>query len=611
MLFAEIVTAYNHNFPGIYAGENLLDIDIYFHNYNSKRHIFHFGGIDGDAICWDHNMSESRIAAALRGLIRTTGEFAHPVTNLIRVKKCIFTNSVRDISYVGKVAAVVLVIAVSLYSALAGTGMFAALDFMVRNDPPLLLPLTNLALFFVFISNILAVVFIGGSRILLFDKLIYYPIETWQSVAMEVITGMVEPLNLVFLPIYIAACFFPNNPLTPVTVISSFLLVLLFILLVSNISFLIRITVAVGSSFRSLRRTMAFAMFALTAAAFILIAHFGWYIATKEHVLAMSGILNYLPSGAWIDGIFGLGTANPVHHLLVSGIYLLWMNILVIWLNLRATPALKRLQFPRGSGEVGKGKNSFTRRVGLLGKDPLAKKNIIYALRSSRNLVRLSMFFALSLSFPVYYFLKSRRTVFSPQHEGLILLMTFVFLWEGLMTQCGSVFSNDYYGIVNYFFRPVSPEGILSSKRAVPKYLGISGALIILTTALLMRDDPISALVVGALVLLAEFTLIEAGLLLSVFLIKPASFRWSMSPGQFDIAAVSVFPSIPIAGTFAVAAYFIMTLRLTRVGEAAVLCTVLLLFIPFFRVRRRTDRIIGRILTNRKEKVIKRCRKMS
>ena len=536
-------------------------------------------------------------------------EFTLSLLSLARVKKNIFMNSVRDVGFVGRMAAVVLIIAASFYSALSGSGLLVAVKYVVRSDPSFLHPLVNLAMFLVFISNMLAVVLIGGSRVLLFDKLIYYPIDPWKGITLEVITGIMEPLNLIFLPLYIVACILPNNPFSAVTLLATIFLSLLFIFFVSNLTLLIRITVAMTASSKHVRRLMTAVMFALIILAFASIRFLGHYIATKEHVLTMSGVLSYFPSGAWVNGIFGLGSAHPIRQLLAAGIYLLWANFLALWLSRRITPVLKKRIFSLASAEEGNGKRPILGWLDRLRTSPLAKKNIIYALRSSRNLARLPLFLAFWFCFPAYYIFRYHPTTFRADHEGAVLLMVFWTQAVFLMTQCGSVFSSDYQGVVNYFFRPVSTGEILSSKKVVAKYAGILGAFMFMGAALFLRDDTVSSIALGVFVLLAEFVLIETGIFLSAYFIKPDPFRLSLSAGHFDSSVYSLLISIPIIAVFGLAMYFTMTLRLNIAGELAEMSAAVLLLLLSFKFQKSADKMIGTILINRKEKVIARCRK--
>ncbi len=608
MLFAEIITAYNHNFPGIYAGENLLDIDIYFHNYNPSRSIFHYRGIDGDAIYRDHRMPELRIADSLRVFTRTTGDFARSTAILVRLKKSIFMNAIRDVSFVGKVAVAVLVLIISMYSALAGSGLFAALNLMARRDPSLLLPLTDLVLFFIFISNVLAVVFIGGSRVLLFDKLVYYPIETWKGVSMEITTGMLEPLNLVFLPLYFAACFLPKNPFTPATVLGTLLLVFLFFMFVSGISLIARITLTAIASSRRMRRLFAPFMFALTSVALVSVRLFGRYIPTRGHILAVSGVLDYFPSGAFVNGIFAIGSSHEVRYLSLAIVYLVWANLVAAWLSVRTAPALKRRMFSRSSPESRNGRRPFPGWVAPLRLSPLAKKNIIYALRSSRNMVRTPILLFFWVYLPAYFLLNSHRTGFSAFHGGAVLLLVYWIQTVVLISYSGSVFSNDYHGIVNYFIRPVGTAAILSSKRTVAGYMALLGGIMFFALAMLLKDDAISSIVLGTMMLLAGFALIETGLLLSVYFVKPVPFRFSAAVGQIDASAYSLIVSLPVAGAFGAAMFLMMNLNRNLPAQIAGMFAEVILGLLFLRFRARFENSIGHILFNRKERVIAKCR---
>lgn len=510
------------------------------------------------------------------------------------IKRKILFNSFKKSDSVATLLTVFLLAIVAYYS-IVSSGVFAAvLKQLLHRGSDFFVPAVSLVLFLIFVINILAPLFLGGiqDKKNILNVLLHFPFTLPKIVFFEILSGMGDLLVVCFLPLYVAVFWL----VTPVFQWAGFALLLpglvLFWFMISNLVVLLKTSVNLLLSNRTLKRILFF-LYSLILFAIMLSPElpFSEKLMQKSTLLLMSPILAVTPSGIFLSYLQSFATSTPVIHWALTFLSLSVLNVLILAGNLLlATYWRGRRLNLSGASPTARRRSILKRVFNSIRMPPFLKKDIIYIMRSPRMMVNFLLPF-------LWIFFYWRH----PQSKEIVPLSMLLF-FSMIGIYASNMFSIEFSGIVNYFMRPVTAPQTLKNKAQVFSIMALFAIFVLLSKLILL--DVKYLVFVAALFMLYYFLFLYVGLAVSVYFPFAVGYRafWGR---QVSFPTVAIFL---ILISISVGLMFVFVPQFNRESFSVVIvASILIIDLILVGLRSMYFTKLGEIFQNRKEKIIETC----
>ncbi len=463
------------------------------------------------------------------------------------------------------------------------------------------IPVLNIVLFVLFSVNIILIIFLGTAR---YDQsaikiLLRYPISLKQIIFFRTLAVSAEVINILFLPLYIAAYFIAGNSFN-FTSVTLFLFILMSFLFCINsiIESLRNLTSAIISLNKFKFFFWSFSAFLMTAFV-LMLSKIPAFFSDEQSIKKFSEILFCLPTGIFTESLFALKEQINISQIFFYVLYLILFSTILYAINLALVKFYKNRDF--GKKET---KKKFKIPVisKLLGKTslgPFAKKNIYYFYRSPRRLINILAIigYEIWLMFIVTVKIQTKGS-----HDSHIISCLTILFESGLIfANAGNFFAFDYSGIINYFFRPLKTENLIKSKILITNLLVMFNGLVFIYFVFLLRINIYDVLLQINILVFVYFVSLFVAVLLSFYFPKEVGFYAIMGMNApFPAVLISILISLGFWG----ADYFLLA-KINSVRNELIITFVTFLFnIAFLYYRKSSYVFFDKILINRKENII-------
>jgi len=396
--------------------------------------------------------------------------------------------------------------------------------------------IANLLLFVIFLLNLVSVFFVGTGKTLS-KQLKFFPIPLNKIVLYEIIIGVFDISNLMFVGIYFSAYFIFYDTFLMLSILEFLSIFILFVLLVSNVSFFIKNIV---SNYFVLHRKRKVIQIISVILLFICVQYLQTLNIHHFNIVKLSTILNYFPSGKFL--LFGFNSQPSSLFFLETLIYFLFFNLMFLVLNVSLTKKLLKINYA-GTAKSNKVKTKFSvsHYVKNSNFDPLIKKEILYNFRSIKMIFTfIVIFFAYLLLLYSVIFQTNSRDI-----KELLLLQTLGILFQLLpiMAFTGNLFRFGGLDLKSYFIFPISPIDLISSK-VIITYLWLVINFISVTIGLFYLEITLfNYLFFIALLLITFYLFHYFAILLSIYFPKKVDMN---SLNGLNISFVTLLIFVPI-----------------------------------------------------------------
>ncbi|MHB1687143.1 MAG: hypothetical protein ACYCVH_07200 [Ignavibacteriaceae bacterium] len=472
-----------------------------------------------------------------------------------------------------------------------------------NKDSVLFRPLFSLILFIIFISNIFTTFFLSGTNYSqnLFKTLLLYPVRFNRIIFYEIISGMGDFINLLFLPFYAAAIFIPDRLSGWSNIITFLTTLLLFLLSVSSIIYLLKNLFALISSSKHSRKLLYF-LSILFGIIFIVIIHrLPLFLKDANNLTSAEKFLGLFPTGIYSNFILNAESSLISYNFLSTLSYFLALNIILFALNYRIAKFIRNKSYITIFHKNSLKKSLLTRLFLSVPVNPFSKKDIVYTLRSLRT-----MFFHLMIAVfvPILIFAYMKNTLDKEQNFNNIInqfSFSILFNFSIGLNFAGNIFAFEGNAIINYFFRPISYASIIKSKTFIPNYYIVIILLTNLILLLILCTEFSIIIFYELLIFLNYFLLLLLALPLSIYFPKEVNFN---AMNSFLTSLVSLFIFLILA--FILWFIFQTTLAFYIHSNYKFLIFLILCFmiVPFLYYKEKIFSRLGRLLLKRKEKII-------
>jgi len=434
----------------------------------------------------------------------------------------------------------------------------------------------------------------------LFKTLLHFPIKFNKIIIYEIISGMGDLINLLFIPFYAAALLIPNcvfgwnNILTFITVL------VLFLFSVNSIIYLFKNILAL-ISFSKYARKLLFLISISSGIIFLTITNkLNAFLQNTNNIILTEKILNLFPSGIYLNFIMNINSGFLSYIFLLTLSYFLFINISLLALNIYFANLLRRKNCSVSPNKNNM-KKSFLTRLSLSVKiNPITKKDLVYTLRCLRTM----LFHLLIVIFLPILLISYKSSVHENSSiRNIINQFSFSILYTSLIviSFAGNIFAFDGKSIINYFFRPISYTDILKSKTFISNFYIVIILFANLILFIILRTGFIDIIFCELLILLDYILLLLAALPLSIYFPKEVNY-WAMN--GFLTSFINLFILIVIT----VILWFISQAALVYYihSNNKILLFILVCFMiaPFYYYKEKIIASLSRLLSKRKEKII-------
>jgi len=400
--------------------------------------------------------------------------------------------------------------------------------------------IANLLFFAIFLLNLLSVFFVGTGNTLS-KQLKFFPISLSKIVSYEILTGIFDITNLMFVGIYISIYFMFAETFLLLSFFKFFIIFSLFVLLVSNISFFIKNIV---SNYFALHRKKKI----IQIISIILFIVCFQYLQTLKinnfNLTKFSGILNHYPSGRYL--LFGFKAQPSSLFFLGTLTYFLFFNLMFLLVNASLTKKLLRIN-NAGAAKSNKIKTIFSVSYYVKNSkfNTLQKKEILYHLRSYKMSIN---FFFLFLCYTLFLYLllfnknlgNIKELLSTLQNIGLFFHIIII------VSLTGNIFRFGDLDLKPYFLFPISTIELISSK-VIITYLWLVVNFIVVTIGLFHSGITFSNYLFYIALLLITFYLFHfLAILLSIYFPKKLNMD---AINGLNLSFVTLLIFVPILAT--------------------------------------------------------------
>ena len=528
-------------------------------------------------------------------------EYLKFIYTLILLKNKTFRNTIIKAGNWSKIITIVLLLFLFLNAIQSSSLTFQYIKDNFNENSDLFRSLFSLILFMIFISNIFTTLFLGGSNNSsnLFKTLLHYPVRFNRIVSYEIISGLGDVINLLYLPFYVAAIFILHRLSGGTEIITFLIILLLFLFSVSGIIYLLKNLFTLISCSKHPRKLL-YSLYLLFGIIFIvIIQRLPLFLKDTNNLILAGNALRLFPTGVYSNFILNPQSSLLSYNFLFTLLYFLALNILLFVLNYRIVKFFKNKTYGRVSQKLRHNTSLLTRLFIRVPINPFTKKDIMYTLRHF-NTMRLH--FLMAVFIPVLiiaYIINDNNGVdIISQISISILFMSLL-----VLRFSGNFFSFEENAIINYFIRPINNSSIIKSKTFIANYYFVIILLTNLILLLILQTKFSVIIFYDFLILLNYFLLLLFTIPLSIFSPKKV---------KFNVIIGNVFPtqlsSLFMFFIFAFILWFISKTTLTfyfyfnnKFLIFLILCFMLLSFIYY---KEKIFSRLGTQLSKRKEKII-------
>lgn len=463
------------------------------------------------------------------------------------------------------------------------------------------IPVFNIVLFFIFLVNIVAIIFVGTSN---YDQssvktLLRYPITVKQIIFSRTVSVSSEWVNIIFLPLYFSAYFITGNSFNLTGIIFFLFILLLFLFCINSIiEFLRNFTTAVLllNKFKSLFWVLFFALFLLII---LSIPKIPPYLSNENSVKRISEVLFYLPTGVFTKAVIALNGQNNTLQIVVYFLYLILFSVALFAINLFLAKFYKNCNYGKTRKEKKIKKPAIPSLLSKTTLGSFEKKNLIYLYRSPRALLNVLVFIIYEVL--LTYFVTVHLNDVNTPNINVVISFTVLFQSAMVLTYAGNFFSFDYSGIINYFFRPLETKYLIKSKILILNILVIFNMMIFIYFTFLLKINKYDFLLQANFLVLTYFISIFVAVLLSLNFPKTVGFYALMGA---NAPIITVIISIIISFGF----WGLNYVLLAKITNIAVILTIILcvFVVNLLAVYFKNDvvDIFNKVLIKQKEKII-------
>ncbi|MHB9010798.1 MAG: hypothetical protein ACYC49_01030 [Ignavibacteriaceae bacterium] len=530
-------------------------------------------------------------------------EYFKSIYLLVKLKNKIFKNTILRAENWYKIVAVVLF--AFLFFNIIQSSAFVAQYVKTYPDKDTVLfhSLFSLTLLIIVISNILTTFFLSDSNFSqnLFKTLLHYPLRFARIISYEIISGMGDFINLLFLPFYAAAIFIPDRLFGWYDIITFLTTLILFLLSLSGVIYLLKNLFALISSSKHSRKLMSLLPILSGIILIVIIHTLSLLLKDANYLVLAEKYLALFPTGFYSNFILNPDSSFTGYNFVSTISYFLILNIIIYALNYCIVKFLKNKSYGRSIQKTSLNRSSLTRFFIRIPVSPFVKKDIAYTLRSLRTMF---LHLMISVFLPVLIFLYIKNSIGKEQSfKNVTNLFSFSILFNSLivLSFAGNFFAFERNAIINYFFRPISFGNILKNKTFISNYYVVIILFTNIILLLIFRTEFSIIIFYELLILLNYFLLILLALPLSIYFPKEIDFN-AMS--GFLTSLVSLF----IFFILAFILWFIFQTTLAYYfhsnNKFLIFLILCLMIIPFLYYKEQIFSRLGRLLSKRKEKII-------
>jgi len=383
------------------------------------------------------------------------------IFSLIKIQSKIFINNFAKINSIIKIIYIFVLIYILFNYNQTSKLLIEYIKIHFNKDDRQFYVIANILLFVIFFTNLFSVFFLSIGRTLS-NHLKFFPISYRKIVIYEILVGIFDISNLLFVGIYFAVYFIFYNTLFTVSFLKFFFLFILFILLISNISFFIKSLVQYYFVFN--RKKKVFQI--ITIILFVVLLKYLIALNISDlNLLKLSGVLNYSPSGKYLQLLFNTQASLPI--IIKISFYFLFLNVLFFVVNISFTKKLLRINYSNSIGtNTSKTNLSLLQLFTKLKINPLQKKEILYHLRSYKMSIN---FLFIILLYPIFLCLIIFRGDFGNGKELLLILKNIGLLSQLfiIVTLSGNIFRFGSQDTKTSFLLPISSTNLIASKASI------------------------------------------------------------------------------------------------------------------------------------------------
>lgn len=525
---------------------------------------------------------------------------------LISIKKKLLLYSFKKLDNWIRVVTIVLVALLFFNSIQSSSFIVQFIKTQFNANSTYFYPLFNILLFVFFISNILSTYFLSGSKFsqILFKTLLHYPISFKKIILYEIISGLGEIFNLLFIPFYIAAYFIAGNSFSLINFVPFIFILILFLFCISSIIALIKSISSLLVSLKKFKIIISFLAIVATVVILLIIKELPLLVLSKENIIQLNNYFNFSPSEILANYIFAIKSGSNFGNFIITFSYFFIVNILLFSINIKLLKRLKKNYYFPKVLSISNNKFSISTLIERLVKNPITKKDTIYFFRSPRGLINQALFIWTYLSL-LYLFLTQSMSS-TELAQGLILIQTLFFIFHTIIIikYGGNIFGYDYRGVINYFIRPITYTTLLRSKNNYYNYLLLINFLFTSIYLFILGIHITDYVFYISFLTITFFVLRIGSSFLSIYFPKRIDFY---KLGGFNISFVTTFVALFLL--LVLGGLSNLLFSMTSLSHKIFLIFIFMfLGLLTYYFRNKITHSLCKILLNQKERIISECR---
>ncbi len=393
---------------------------------------------------------------------------------IIKIQTKIIINKFSKINFFLKLIYIFAVVYILYNYSQAGRFLIDYLKTHFQENNPYYYEISNILFLMLTLANFLSV-FLFGSVSTLNRQLRYFPTALSKIVVNEIFAGLFDIVNLFYTAIYFSSLFY-NDTFYWTSFSESFIIFILFILSISNMSYFIKTIVALY--YKVKKKWISFSLFLL-----LIILSFSFNFSNlirNINIIKLSKLIGIFPSGVYFNAV----QSTPGLSLFIKSLlYFFLLNGALLYLNIYLTH--KTLNKKNPVRFYDNHMNKYLSLISLLVNSSfstLGKKEILFHLRSIKYKF---IYTAILFLYPYMLFIIIYKSVTNNENDlilGLTLMGCF-FLISSLLPSNGNLFKFGRQDLKSSFVFPISLKGLLVSKEIVG-FLSILTSVFYTTIAL-------------------------------------------------------------------------------------------------------------------------------
>lgn len=518
---------------------------------------------------------------------------------LVTLKNRIFKNTIFKSENWSKIIALILFFLVFLNTLQSSAFIVQFVKDNFDQNSVLFRPLFEIILFIVFIFNIISTLTLSGSDHShnFLRTLAIYPIKFNRIIFYEIITGLIDIITLLFLPLYVGTIFLSGIMIGWINSFAIFLILFLFLFSISNIISLLRNTINLISFGKHSKILMMFFTFSAGFVLVLILKQIPNILTNTNTLVSVAEYIKLFPTSVFTSVLLG-SSSDFYYNFIIASLYFVILNSMFFLLNIYSAKLLRKKSFGKIYHKFSIKKSILTRLFIDVRVNPFSKKDAAYTLRSIRTMPSHLMILLFLVLISVTSF---KQSGLNNQNLADRFSLPFLFISMIVLSFSANAFAFEGRSIINYFYRPISSNATLKSKMFISNFYFIiisAGNLLIM---LFSKTKLLDLLFFEVVYLLGYIILLAYAFPLSIYFPKNVNFT-AMS--GFLTSLPSLFIFIVLALVTWLGFYGVFQFYLTSQFRLMILLAVGLFILLIIYYRAKIFAIIGRLLSSRKEKVI-------